>query len=125
MATSLVSPHLPSRKTVADILTFLAHWDRPHGHRFVLKALDDLAQSRGDHARFDAWFSTLEATIAGRGRMGSLVGASEEVRSLRGQERDALREAANAGIDSGLNEYAVCFLLSVARLARVADFLTF
>ena len=52
-----------------------------------------------DHGRFDAWFRVLESTIEGRGRMGSMVGASEEVR------RDA-------GVDSSLNEYAVSSLLS-------------
>jgi cytokinesis protein len=107
IATCLVSSHLPTRKTVADILTFLCHWDNPQGHRLVLKALDDLCHSRNEAARFDAWFNTFESTIDGRGRMGSLVGASDEIRSLRGRERDALREAANAGIDSALNEYAV------------------
>jgi cytokinesis protein len=114
IATCLVSPHLPTRKTVADILTFLCHWDSPHGHRIVLKALDDLCHSRGEATRFDAWFGTLESTIDGRGRMGSLVGASDEIRSLRGREKDALREAANAGIDSGLNEYAVRLSLASA-----------
>ena len=33
------------------------------------------------HRRLDAWMRIVEVTIDGRGKMGSLVGASEEVRS--------------------------------------------
>jgi len=73
----------------------------------------------GDHARFDAWFAILEATLDGRGKMGSLVGASDEIRTLRGREAQQAMQAANdpsgfAGAETALNEYAVSALLIVS-----------
>lgn len=44
--------------------------------------------------RYDYWFKVLDETLNGRGLLGSLVGASEELKR-------------NQGIDSNLNEYAV------------------
>lgn len=80
-----------------------------------------MMQTRYDPARFDAWLSTFETTIDGRGKLGSLVGASEEVRSLRGREKGLMKAAANGGLvmdDSSLNEYAVSshWRISSARL---------
>jgi cytokinesis protein len=107
IGASLTSPSLPTRKTVCDILTFLSYWDAPHGHLIVLEGLDHLMRLRGELGRFDAWFSTFESTIDGRGRMGSLVGASEEIRSLRGKDIQAALAARDHQIDSALSEYAV------------------
>lgn len=106
---SLTSPHLPSRKTVCDILTFLSYWDAPKGHQCVLDGLDVLTQVRGEVGRFDAWFATFESTVDGRGRMGSMVGASEEIRSLRGRDMATAMAArdGNSPLDSALSEYAV------------------
>jgi hypothetical protein len=44
--------------------------------------------------RYDYWFKALDETLNGRGLLGSLVGASEELKR-------------NQGIDSNLNDYAV------------------
>jgi cytokinesis protein len=94
---SLISPQLSTRKQAADILLFLCHWERPHGHKLVLQGLDDLRAATGSSGRFDAWFSPLETAIEGRGRMGSLVGASDEVRRFQ-----------LAGTpESGLTEYVI------------------
>lgn len=43
---------------------------------------------------YDYWFKSMEQALSGRGKMGSLVGASEEVKRA-------------GGIDINLNEYAV------------------
>lgn len=80
---SLVSPQLPTRKQAADILLFLCHWEKPQGHRLVLQGIDELKDTMKLPGRFDAWFGALETAIDGRGRMGSLVGASEEIRKLQ------------------------------------------
>lgn len=54
----------------------------------------------GEIGTYDYWFKSLESVLSGRGKMGSLVGASEEVR--------------RAGpIDTSLNEFAVSKLLYV------------
>ncbi|CDS00429.1 hypothetical protein [Sporisorium scitamineum] len=94
---SMISLQLTTRKQAADILLFLCHWDKPTGHRLVLKAFDDLKTSQGDHGRFDAWFRVLEQTIDGRGKMGSMVGASDEVKKL----------SVVGPHESSLNEYAI------------------
>ncbi|WFD19798.1 hypothetical protein MCAP1_002035 [Malassezia caprae] len=73
-----------------DILLFLCHWEKPQGHRLVLQGIDELKDTMKLPGRFDAWFGALETAIDGRGRMGSLVGASEEFRKLQSR---ALPEA--------------------------------
>ncbi|MBW0464588.1 hypothetical protein O181_004303 [Austropuccinia psidii MF-1] len=149
---SLVSPHLPTRKTVADILTFLCHWEKPRGHSYVLKGLDQLATLRtasgkpiGETlARFDAWFSSFEQVIDGRGKMGSLVGASEELRSLRGHSHhhalfnqhngypDSPSNAISAipptnsaiGLEGALNEYALANLFLITSIISIPEDVT-
>lgn len=65
----------------------------PKGQELVLKAMEKLKDHRREYARFDAWLKLLDVTLDGRGRMGSLVGASEDVRKL--------------GTDNHLSDYAV------------------
>lgn len=90
---SLVSPPIQTRKLVCEILAFLCHVDLPKGQELVLKAMEKLKDHRREYARFDAWLKLLDMTLDGRGRMGSLVGASEDVRKL--------------GTDNHLSDYAV------------------
>lgn len=60
----------------------------------VLAALEALSASNSEGGTpYDYWFKSLEMALMGRGKMGSLVGASDEVK--------------RSGIDSSLNEYAV------------------
>ena len=106
LVSSIVSPHLPTRKVVAEILTFLCHWDPPNGHTAVLLAMDQLKSALSELGRFDAWMRLLEVTIDGRGRMGSLVGASEELRK------------GGMGVDSILMEYALANLFLINALAN-------
>ena len=98
LATSLISPRLTTRKLVSEVLTFLCHWGEGEGHMKVLQALDYVKNQHGENGRFDAWMRIVEVTIDGRGKMGSLVGASEEVRS------------GGIGMENLLMEYALATL---------------
>lgn len=103
LATCLTSPRLTTRKLVSEVLTFLCHWADGQGHLKVLQAMDHVKSLTGENGRFDAWMRIVEVTIDGRGKMGSLVGASEEVRS------------GGIGMENLLMEYAVAtlFLLNM------------
>ncbi|KAK5109208.1 hypothetical protein LTR62_007190 [Meristemomyces frigidus] len=98
---SLTSPRLNTRKLVSEVLTFLCHWAHGRGHLKVIEALDHLKAQQGENGRFDAWMRIVEVTIDGRGKMGSLVGASDEVRS------------GGIGMENLLMEYAVTSLFLV------------
>ncbi|KAK9456961.1 hypothetical protein V1511DRAFT_457117, partial [Dipodascopsis uninucleata] len=106
---SIVSPRLSTRKLVTDILTFLAHWARPYGHTQVINAFDQLKSNLNEQNRFDGWLKTVEKTLTGRGKMGSMVGASEEVR------------AGGIGSESMLMEYSVATLLLINILAQGSE----
>lgn len=101
LAASLTSPRLNTRKLVSELLTFLCHWADGQGHVKVLQALDHLKAQQNENGRFDAWMRIVEVTIDGRGKMGSLVGASDEVRS------------GGIGMENLLMEYAVASLFLV------------
>lgn len=72
----------------------MCYYNNAIAHQNVLAALDALSAANNETGRYDYWFKSFVATLEGRGRMGSLVGASEDVRKHGGQ-------------DAGLNEYAV------------------
>lgn len=100
VASSLNSPHLPTRKLLLDLLAFLAYWNDGQAHSLVVAALEALSSSNNEGGGCYAyWFKSMEQTAAGRGKMGSLVGASDEVKKT-------------GGLDSSLNDYIVCFKLS-------------
>jgi cytokinesis protein len=109
LAASLTSPRLNTRKLVSELLTFLCHWAKPHGHLKVLSALDHLKAQQGENGRFDAWMRIVEVTVDGRGKMGSLVGASDEVRS------------GGIGMENLLMEYAVTSLFLVNSIVDAPD----
>ena len=109
LTASLTSPRVTTRKLVSEVLTFLCHWDRPHGHTRVLAALDQIKTHQGENGRFDSWLRIVEVTIDGRGKLGSLVGASDEVRS------------GGIGMESLLMEYALATLFLINIIASGAD----
>ncbi|KAF2478585.1 hypothetical protein BDY17DRAFT_272889 [Neohortaea acidophila] len=109
LAASLTSPRLNTRKLVSELLTFLCHWADGQGHLKVLQALDHLKAQQGENGRFDAWMRIVEVTIDGRGKMGSLVGASDEVRS------------GGIGMENLLMEYAVTSLFLVNSIVDAPD----
>ncbi|KAK4962639.1 hypothetical protein LTR10_000266 [Elasticomyces elasticus] len=106
---SLTSPRLNTRKLVSELLTFLCHWASGAGHLKVVGALDQLKGLQGENGRFDAWMRIVEVTIDGRGKMGSLVGASDEVRS------------GGIGMENLLMEYAVTSLFLVNSLVDAPE----
>lgn len=66
-----------------------------------------LSTSNGEPATSYAyWFKSLESVLSGRGKMGTRVGASEEVKKMAGQE-------------ASLNEFAVRPLHT--RVLRTSD----
>jgi cytokinesis protein len=101
LAGSLISTRLNTRKLVSDVLTFLCHWGEGGGHEKVLNALDTLKAQYGENSRFDAWMRVVEVTVDGRGKMGSMVGASDEVRS------------GGIGVENLLMEYAIATLFFI------------
>ncbi|KAF2878474.1 hypothetical protein BDV95DRAFT_589402 [Massariosphaeria phaeospora] len=98
---SLTSSRLNTRKLVSDVLTFLCHWGAGTGHEKVLQALDQLKSFYGENSRFDAWMRMVEVTVDGRGKLGSMVGASDEVRS------------GGIGVENLLMEYAIATLFLI------------
>lgn len=109
LAGSLTSPRLNTRKFCSELLTFLCHWGYGQGHLKVIQALDHLKSHQAENGRFDAWMRIVEVTIDGRGKMGSLVGASDEVRS------------GGIGMENLLMEYAVNSLILVNSFVDAAD----
>jgi cytokinesis protein len=101
LATSLISPRLTTRKLVSEVMTFLCHWADGQGHLKVIQAMDYVKNAQGENGRFDAWMRVVEVTVDGRGKMGSLVGASEELRS------------GGIGMENLLMEYAVATLFLI------------
>ncbi|OAA72452.1 cytokinesis protein sepA [Cordyceps fumosorosea ARSEF 2679] len=102
LGTSLVSPRLTTRKLVSEILTFLSTWgDNGEGHYKVIQALDEVKAQSGANGRFDDWMRLVEATVDGRGKMGSMVGASDDVRT------------GGVGMENLLMEYSVATLMLV------------
>ncbi|KAM3511090.1 hypothetical protein MY11210_005264 [Beauveria gryllotalpidicola] len=102
LGTSLVSPRLTTRKLVSEILTFLCTWgDNGEGHYKVIQALDEVKAQSGANGRFDDWMQLVEATVDGRGKMGSMVGASDDIRT------------GGVGMENLLMEYSVASVILV------------
>ncbi|KAL5511448.1 hypothetical protein ACEPAH_4664 [Sanghuangporus vaninii] len=100
IASTLNTSQISSRKVALEILTFLCYWKDGDHHELVIQALEALSQANGESGPYAFWFQTMERSLLGRGKMGSLVGASEEIRK-------------NGGLDSSLNEYAQANLLVI------------
>jgi cytokinesis protein len=83
LVASLISTRISTRRLVSEILIFLCHstWSGLSGHEKVLAAFDHLKNAQSETGRFDIWIRLFEVTLDGRGKMGSLVGASEEYKS--------------------------------------------
>lgn len=109
LSASLISPRLTTRKLVSEVLTFLCHWADGQGHLKVIQAMDYVKTQQGENGRFDAWMRVVEVTVDGRGKMGSLVGASEEVRS------------GGIGMENLLMEYAVATMFLVNMIIDAPD----
>lgn len=109
LVSSLSSPRLNTRKLVSEVITFLCHWGDGQGHQKVLQSMDKVKNDHSETGRFDAWMRIVEVTIDGRGKMGSLVGASEEYRS------------GGIGMENLLMEYAVSTMILINMLVDGAE----
>ncbi|GJJ73060.1 hypothetical protein EMPS_05418 [Entomortierella parvispora] len=105
---SITSPQLQTRKLVVEVLTFLCYCEVPSGHRLVLEGLDQVMDYWKESARFDAWMRILENTIDGRGRFGTIVGMSEDLKKAGTQ-------------DGQLIEYVLSNVVFVNALLQVVD----
>lgn len=95
ISSSLNSPHPPTRRIILELLTYLIYWKNGCAGDLVISALEVLSTANGEAAGYyNFWFKSLEHILSGRGKWGTKVGASEEVRRT-------------AGIDGSLNDYAV------------------
>ncbi|KAG0169559.1 hypothetical protein DFQ28_004162 [Apophysomyces sp. BC1034] len=108
---SLISPPIQTRKLVCEVLAFVCHLDLPKGQEIVLKGLDKLREYQREYGRFDAWLKFLNATLDGRGRMGSLVGASDDVKRLGLQ----------GAPDNHLSDYALSNMMLVNSIISVVE----
>jgi cytokinesis protein len=116
IAGALISTKLGTRKLVTDMLSFLAHFQPPEGYNQVLKAMNSLSgdnihfqaraldkrnsmlsdQQNSGLKRFEQWLKVVEQTMEGRGKLGSMVGASEELKSSGGSGESQLVDYALA-----------------------------
>lgn len=79
-----------------DILVFLGYWSNASALHLVIQGLETLSTENHEHdGCYAFWFKSLEQALVGRGKMGTLVGASEEVKK-------------HAASDPSLNDYTVC-----------------
>lgn len=98
IASALNSTFIPTRKNVLEILVGLVRWEGPEvveTHPIVVSALENLSTTNNETASpYAFWFKSFASALTGRGKMGSLVGASDEIKR-------------NAGMEASLNDYAV------------------
>lgn len=107
---SILSTRLQTRRMVIEILTFLCYYRLPErvhktGHSRILDAFDVLKTNVGEQGKFDAWLRSFESSLDGRGRLGSMVGANAELRSV------------GHSVEGVLSEYAVANLLLINAIA--------
>ncbi|KAH8980829.1 armadillo-type protein [Lactarius hatsudake] len=108
IASSLNSPRLAVRKLVVELLTFLTYRNT-EALNLVTGALETVSITNNTgNSPYGYWFANFEKSISGRGKMGSLVGASEEVRR-------------NAATESNINEYALSNLLLINGILENTD----
>ena len=86
---------MQTRRTILEILIYIVYWQDGEAHNLVVAALQTLSDDNHEHGGCYAfWFKSLEQSLIGRGKMGTFVGASEEVRQ-------------HGGSDPTLNDYTV------------------
>ncbi|THH29601.1 hypothetical protein EUX98_g4591 [Antrodiella citrinella] len=81
IASSLNTPNLSTRKILLEILVFWGYWSNASALPLVVQGLEKLSNDNHEHSGCYAfWFKSFEQALIGRGKMGTLVGASEEVK---------------------------------------------
>ncbi|KAI8323587.1 hypothetical protein GQ54DRAFT_303233 [Martensiomyces pterosporus] len=106
---SIDAPSLHTRRLISEILTYICYLNVPMGHATVLKGLDKLQKFREMQKRFEPWMRAVETAIDGRGRMGSKVGVSDELRQMGGTA------------DRDLTDYALSSMIFINAVVGVSD----
>ncbi|KAG9318370.1 armadillo-type protein [Chiua virens] len=84
IASALNSTHLPTRRTIIEVLLSIVYCSKDSVD-LVFHGLATLSQANGDSTGcYDYWFQSLESALRGRGKMGSLVGATDEYKRIGG-----------------------------------------
>ncbi|KAG8899897.1 hypothetical protein FRB99_006387 [Tulasnella sp. 403] len=104
IACSLNSPNVSTRKVASEILIWWTHYAEVT-REYVLLGLDGVSSANNETGRYAYWLKSFEAMLDGRGKMGSLVGASTEVKK-------------SAGTDPSLNDYALVTIALINLLLR-------
>lgn len=105
----LFSQHLATRKLATDVLVFLAHWQSPVGQKQVVSAFEKLKTQSGEFNKFESWLRVVENTLEGRGTLGSMVGASDEIKT------------GGPGVESLLMDYALFTMCLVNTIVSEAS----
>lgn len=93
IVSALSIPHLPTRRLVLDILVFLVYWNGGSDYMMVITGLEALSEDNdAPGGCYAFWFSSLHSLLAGRGRMGTLVGASPDFRRSGATSEDTFAE---------------------------------
>ncbi|KAG2178896.1 hypothetical protein INT43_001743, partial [Umbelopsis isabellina] len=108
---SIVSSSMVTRKLVCEVMAFLCYCEVPTGQDLVLRAMDQVREARKEMGRFDAWLNIWEATLDGRGRLGSMVGASGEFK----------KNGIQSAPDGQLSDYALSNMMLVNAIIQVVD----
>ncbi|KIJ37716.1 hypothetical protein M422DRAFT_177632 [Sphaerobolus stellatus SS14] len=108
MICSLNSPNVQTRKVLTEILIFLCYHNEGALINDIHAGLEALSHANNEIGTYDYWFKSLDATLSGRGKMGSLVGASEEVRKA-------------GTVDASLNDYALNNTILIVGLVVECD----
>ncbi|KAI9473530.1 MAG: hypothetical protein EXX96DRAFT_578379 [Benjaminiella poitrasii] len=82
LTQSILSPSLPIQRLVCDALTFMCYFEQPKGHGMVIQGMDTVKKTTKHYGRFDAWLKKFNMILEGRGKMGTIVGASMDVRQI-------------------------------------------
>ena len=93
IVSALDTSHLPTRRLLLDILVFLVYWDDGANCQTVINGLESLSEDNDEASNAYAfWFASLQAVLSGRGKMGSRVGASEQLKRSKGDLEALLTE---------------------------------
>lgn len=93
ITSALDTPHLPTRRLLLDILVFLVYWNDGANYQTVITGLESLSEDNDEAGNAYAyWFKSLQTVLAGRGKMGSKVGASEDFKRNGGEPDGLLTE---------------------------------
>ncbi|TFY76366.1 hypothetical protein EWM64_g7645 [Hericium alpestre] len=109
LASALNSPRIVTKKLLIELLINVTYWQDGEALPLVFSALEALSVQNGcAETPYAYWFKSLESVLSGRGKMGSLVGASDEVRK-------------NAGTEGALNEYALFNMILINGIIACLD----